>query len=191
MNAAVPPGTIESFRRGDEAAFLAVYDAYNGELRSMVRRMFLSPFDREEAVQESWLQIHRVRLRFDPERGPLGGWLQTIAINRCKEILRARGRRPQARDSTDDLDLTSNEPAPDEAVRSGRVQFAMATFLHKLKPEEARVFQLSLLEEQSHDQVASAMGISSRRCKYLRMKLLLRAASDTGLAAALAEVTKP
>jgi hypothetical protein len=36
--------------------------------------------------------------------------------------------------------------------------------------------------------VASALGISVRRCKYLRMKLLARAAGDPELRAVLGEM---
>jgi hypothetical protein len=52
------------------------------------------------------------------------------------------------------------------------------------------VFRLSLVEERAHDEVARAAGITVRRCKYLRMKLLLRAAADPALRAALGEVTE-
>jgi DNA-directed RNA polymerase specialized sigma24 family protein len=30
----------------------------------------------------------------DPGRGSLGAWLHAVAVNRCKELLRARRRRP-------------------------------------------------------------------------------------------------
>jgi RNA polymerase sigma-70 factor, ECF subfamily len=188
-NDLVPSAIVQGFRDGDPAAFLAVYDAYGGEVRGLVRRIFISPFDREEAVQEAWLQIHRVCGRFEPERGSLGGWLRTIALNRCKEILRARGRRPNARDDADDNDLRAPGAGPDDETSERRLNAAMAKFMQTLDPEQTRVFQLSLLEERGHDEVSREMGISSRRCKYLRFKLLQRAANDPGLAAALAEVT--
>lgn len=187
-NDLVPPATIQGFRDGDPAAFLAVYDAYGGEVRGLVRRIFISPFDREEAVQEAWLLIHRVCGRFDPERGRLGAWLRTVALNRCKEILRARGRRPNARDAFDDNDLPSPEAGPEDETTERRLNAAMAKFMQTLDSEQTRFFQLSLLEERGHDEVSRDMGISARRCKYLRLKLLQRAANDPGLAAALAEV---
>ena len=47
-----------------------------------------------------------------------------------------------------------------------------------------------LVEERPHEEVASALGISVRRCKYLRMKLLARAATDPELRAALGEMVE-
>jgi len=68
---------------------------------------------------------------------------------------------------------------------------AVARFAEGLSAEEAAVFRLSLLEERGHDDVAAALRISARRCKYLRMKLLARMAAHPQLQAALREVLEP
>jgi len=183
----VPPGALERFRRGDREAFVAVYDAHAAEIRPLAARFFPSPFEREEAVQEIWLQVHRMCHAFDPERGPLGGWLRAVAVNRCREILRARGRRPDARETVEDENLAAPSD-PEADVRTARIRQAVARFSAGLAGDEAGVLRLSLVEERSHGEVASALGISARRCKYLRMKLLARAASDPELRAALGEV---
>jgi len=184
---AVPPGALERFRRGDREAFVAVYDAHAAEIRPLASRFFPSPFEREEAVQEIWLQVHRMCHAYDPARGPLGAWLRAVAVNRCREILRARGRRPDARETVEDEDLTAPSD-PEADVRVARVREAVARFSAGLAGDEAGVLRLSLVEERPHEEVASALGISARRCKYLRMKLLARAADDPELRAALGEV---
>jgi len=166
---------------------VAVYDAYAGEIRPLAARFFSSPFEREEAVQEIWLQVHRMCHAYDPERGPLGAWLRAVAVNRCREILRARGRRPDARESVDDEALPSLSD-PEAEARALRVREALEKFATGLDREEAGVLRLSLIEERSHEEVAQALGITARRCKYLRMKLLARAAKDPVLRAALGEV---
>src|SRR6185503_5211045 len=149
-----------------------------------VGRFFQRPFEREEAVQEVWLLVHRVAGSFDASRGELGPWLRVVAANRCKELLRARGRRPDASVELGDAE----DPArvdPEDAARAARVRDAVTKFEARLSPEEAAVFRLSLVEERTHEEAARAAGISARRCKYLRMKLLLRAAADPALRAAL------
>lgn len=166
---------------------MVVYDAHAGDLRPLVARFFRSPFEREEAVQEVWLQVHRMCHAYDPERGPLLAWLRAVAVNRCREILRARGRRPDPRETVEDDDLPSLSD-PEAEARAARVREALAAFSARLAADEAGVLRLSLVEERPHDEVARALGISPRRCKYLRMKLLARAAADPLLRAALAEV---
>jgi len=167
-----------------------VYDTYAPALRPLVARFFPEPFEREEATQEVWLLVHRMARMFDPARGELLPWLRTVAVNRCKELLRARGRRPDAREVVDDETLVASSD-PEMGARAQRLRAAVARFCATLPAQEAAVFQLSLMEERSHDQVAAAVGISARRCKYLRMKLLARAAADPELRAALREVIEP
>jgi RNA polymerase sigma factor (sigma-70 family) len=181
---------VEKFRAGDREAFLKVYDAYAAPLKPLVGRFFFRPFEREEAFQEVWLQVHRAAPSFDAARGELLPWLRTVAANRCKELLRARGRRPEPDAQLDDGDLATTTD-PEQAARATRMQGAIQRFEATLSPDEAKVFRWSLLEERGHDEVARLSGLSARRCKYLRMKLLVRAAADGELRRALAEVTSP
>jgi RNA polymerase sigma factor (sigma-70 family) len=191
-SARVDSDTERRFRRGEREAFLSVYDTHAPAVRVLVGRFFASPFEREEAAQEVWLHVHRMAGTFDPDRGDLAPWLRALAANRCKELLRARGRRPDPRVELAEEHL--EDPAdggPEEAAQVARARAAVMRFEATLSAEEAMVFRLSLVEEREHGEVARAAGISARRCKYLRMKLLLRAAADPALRAALAEVTKP
>jgi RNA polymerase sigma factor (sigma-70 family) len=181
--------TEERFRRGEREAFAAVYHEHAAVLRALVGRYFPHPFEREEAVQEAWLQIHRVAGSFDAGRGGLLPWLRAVASNRCKELLRARGRRPDPRVELDEGAVQADErPSPETVARDARVREAVTRFEAALSPDEAAVFRLSLVEEHTLDETARATGMSARRCKYLRKKLLVRAAADPALHAALGEV---
>jgi len=176
-------------RRGDPDAFLAAYRSHAAFVRALVGRFFARPFEREEAIQEVWLLAHRMASSFDPDRGTYIAWLRVLATNRCREILRAKGRRPSSDTTVEDDDLVA-AAGPEEAARAGRIQNAVETFMASLSAEEAHVFKLSLLEELTHDETAAATGLSARRCKYLRMKLLLRASADPRLQAAMREAVE-
>jgi RNA polymerase sigma factor (sigma-70 family) len=167
---------------------MTIYDAHAQALRPLVARFFPSPFEREEAAQEIWLQVHRVAASYDPGRGPLAAWLRAVAANRCREILRARGRRPNLAAEEAARDDLASSADPDGEARSARVRQAIDGFLAGLDPEQAAVFRLALLEELGHDEVARRLGISARRCKYLKLKLLERAAASAALKQALEEV---
>jgi RNA polymerase sigma-70 factor (ECF subfamily) len=192
----VDDATVARFRGGDGDAFLAVHDAYAPAIRALVGRFFASPFEREEAAQEIWLQAHRMASAYEPARGPLLPWLRALAGNRCKELLRARGRRPDPREELDESEAVAGggdgsdgaAADPEAAARLGRLRAAVARFSSELTEEEATVLRLSLLEERTHDEVAALTGRSARRCKYLRAKLLERAAAHPELRAALEEV---
>ena len=107
MNAreqSVPSASVVRFASGDRDAFVEVYRAFAAPLRRWVARFFKSPFEQEEAVQEAWLTVHRMHKSYDVNKGELGPWLRTVAANRCREILRARGRRPDASVPLEDVD---------------------------------------------------------------------------------------
>ncbi len=130
------PDLVKRFARADREAFLAVYEAYAPALRALVARFFPRPFEREEAVQEVWLMIHRNAVSFDPSRGDLLPWLRTVAANRCKELLRAQGRRPRAESEIDE-DGLSESANPEATVGARRLCRAVARFAEGLSPEEA------------------------------------------------------
>lgn len=167
---------------------MTVYDAHADVLRPLVARFFVSPFEREEAAQEIWLQVHRVAGSYDPDRGPLLAWLRAVASNRCKEILRARGRRPSLAAEEAGPEAEASSESPEGKAASRRLQQAIESFVAGLAPEEAGVFRLSLLEEVGPEEVARRLGIPVRRCKYLKLKLLERAAASAALKQALDEV---
>ena len=196
------PATVDQeiearFRQGDRQAFLSVYAAFAPTVRALVGRFFARPFEREEAAQEVWLLVHRMAATFDPSRGSLLPWLRVVAANRCKELLRAQGRRPDPRTELDEDGLATAAPAttatagrPEETLGAARLREAVARFVAQLSAEEAEVFRLSLIEERTHEEVARAIGVSARRCKYLRMKLLVRLAGDATMRQALREVAE-
>ena len=59
----------------------------------------------------------------------------------------------------------------------------MTEFARGLDATEVRVLQLALVDELSHDALAARLGVTVRQSKYLKKKLLERAAADPKLAA--------
>jgi RNA polymerase sigma-70 factor (ECF subfamily) len=186
----LPPDLLERFRQGDDAAFMSIHDHHAAELRPLVARFFRSPFEREEACQEIWLHAYRMARAYDPARGPLLAWLRALAVNRCREILRAQRRRPPHGAEPADDELVTAE-TPETRARSDRLRAAVAAFVATLPAEDAAVFRLSLIEELGHAEVAARLNITPRRCKYLKLKLLARAAAADGLKEALEEMLDP
>jgi RNA polymerase sigma-70 factor (ECF subfamily) len=179
----------ERFRRGDQRAFVEIHTAHAPALSRQIGRVFPRPLEREEACQEVWLLVLRKAGAFDPALGTLSAWLRAVAKNRCKELLRARGRRPDPREALDESASAADDLAsPDAAMRRERARVAVERFLSQLSHEQAAMLRLSLMEERTHDEVATLTGYSARHCKYLRKKLIGRALTNPALRAALEEL---
>lgn len=188
----VPSASVVRFASGDRDAFLEVYRAYAGPLRRWVAKFFRSPFEQEEAVQEAWLTVHRMHHAYDVNKGELGPWLRTVTANRCRELLRARGRRPDASVPLEDVEgtLWLDAPGPEDAVLRAKLREAVEKFAAGLDPQETAVLRQSLVDGQTHEQLAAALGVTVRQSKYLKLKLLQRAAADPVLRQLAEEVLR-
>jgi len=80
---------IACVRRGDAAAFEAIYDRHARELLAFCVYMLGSKHDAEDAVQTTFASAYRA-LRADSRPVTLRPWLFTIARNECVSILRRR-----------------------------------------------------------------------------------------------------
>jgi RNA polymerase sigma-70 factor (ECF subfamily) len=103
-------------------------EEHRSELTAYCYRMLGSPFDAEDAVQETLVRAWRGFDRFEG-RSALRSWLYSIATNVCLDMLKGRERRARpmdlgpARDPLGPIgeilpEVTWIEPTPDELVLS-------------------------------------------------------------------------
>jgi RNA polymerase sigma-70 factor, ECF subfamily len=101
-------------------------EQYRSELTAYCYRMLASPFEAEDAVQETFLRAWRGIDRFEG-RAALRSWLYRIATNVCLDMLNGRQRRARPMDlgpAREPIEANLNvpfevtwiQPAPDELV---------------------------------------------------------------------------
>jgi len=73
--------------RGDEQAFLALYQKHQSAVYRYALRMTGSPWAAEEVVQEVFLVLIREPQKYQAERGELGAFLFGVARNRVMKQL--------------------------------------------------------------------------------------------------------
>jgi RNA polymerase sigma-70 factor (ECF subfamily) len=142
---------------------VAQLDRYRPELTAHCYRMLASPFDAEDAVQETFLRAWRGFDRFE-RRAAVRTWLYRIATNVCLDMLgssqrRARpmdlgpAREPVAENLHERPEATWVEPLPssrlvaegdpaEAAVASEAIRLAFVAALQHLPPRQRAVLIL-------------------------------------------------
>jgi len=163
---------VTQFVAGERDAFAQVFQLTRREVLFVVQRFFRSPFDQEEAFQEAWLQIYRMRQRFDVNRhAEFLPWARQVARYRCIDLIKARTRRPEV--PVEEIELPQEASQLATAARS-QLRQRLEAFVDKLDRQQREFFALCFAEELPHEEIARQMSISVRRCKYLKKKLLER-----------------
>src|SRR4051812_32027908 len=178
-----------------------------GELVGFAYRMLGSPFEAEDAVQETMLRAWRHGDDFDPRRASLRTWVYRIATNVCLDMLRSAGRRARATDFVTEadgggelgaplpesawvlpaLDRSLGDPA-EVAERRESVRLAFVAALQHLPPRQRAVLILRDVLCWHADEVAALLDttVASVTSALQRARSAVRAA-DPGTATTLSD----
>ncbi len=158
--------TIERARDGDRAAFALLVEQHADAAFRVARAILGSEADARDATQDAfllaWRELRRLR---DPDR--FDAWLWRILVNRCRQLLRGRGRRAvreiAASDLADPIDsLAAGEPAPEELAVS---RDALERAFERLAIEERAVLVLHHLEHLPVATIAATLDVPAGTVK--------------------------
>ncbi len=145
-------------------------------LRAIAYRVLGSLSEAEDAVQETWLRLSRVRA---DEIENLPSWLTTVVTRVCLNMLQARrARREEPLPETGSgpsLSVATLDPE-DEAVLADSVGLALQVVLETLSPPERVAFVLHDLFSVPFDEIAEIMGRSTVAVRQLASRARRRVA---------------
>jgi RNA polymerase sigma-70 factor, ECF subfamily len=149
---------LERFAAGDVDAFESLFRQYQGEVFGWIMRIVRNRATAEELTLEAFWRMYRARASFDVARGNCGGWLRRIATNVALDHVRRV--RPEVELAEDPPDA----PKPD-LVQQSEVRSAILRAINQLSPRVRTVVVLALIEEEPHENIAQALGISVNAVK--------------------------
>lgn len=148
---------IRSALDGDEAAWNAIVDRFDGLVWATTRGYRLSSADAADATQTTWLRLveHLDRIQ-DPER--LGAWLATTARHECLRLIRIGGRElPSDEAGVFDVPV---EDAPDRRLLARERDRALQRALAKIGERCQTLLRLlASVEPPSYEEIGAALGM--------------------------------
>jgi RNA polymerase sigma-70 factor, ECF subfamily len=164
--------------RGDEQAFLALYQKHQPPLYRYALRMTGSPWAAEEVVQEVFLLLIREPQKYQAARGELGAFLFGVARNRVMKHLERAPREM----SLDVINIDGSawrepeDPLTPMMIAEKRERMDQIREAVLALPAEFReAVVLCELEEMSYEEAAQACGcpIGTIRSRLHRGRALL------------------
>jgi RNA polymerase sigma-70 factor (ECF subfamily) len=137
------------------SALERLLEQHRPELTAYCRRLLGSPFDAEDAVQDTLVRAWRGLDRLE-RRATLRPWLYRIATNVCRDMLRARSR-PQPVAAGEEPAPAEDDPAELAAVRE-TVLLAVAATLRHLTPRQRAALILCEVLRWRASEVAALLG---------------------------------
>jgi RNA polymerase sigma-70 factor, ECF subfamily len=143
--------------RLDEAAFAALHARTSTPLRAYVYRVVGNASDADDIVQEAFLRMLRADVPADTEEH-LRRYLYRVASN----LIVDRWRRQKYERGEE---MMTNEPAAPRPRYEDDA--AVAKIFAELKPRDRALLWLAYVEGESHEEIASSLGVGRRGIKVM------------------------
>jgi len=144
---------------GDTVVFERIYHTHGERMKSIAYNHLGNVSDAEDAVQETFLKIHRAASTYSGEAS-FSSWMHRILINTCYDILRKRQRRPE--DQEDEASFERSASNVDDTKR-----IALRRMLNELPEQRRSVFTLFEIEGLTHAEIANILGITEGNSKWI------------------------
>jgi RNA polymerase sigma factor (sigma-70 family) len=143
---------------GSPLVFEEVYRRFGDRLKSIAYNHLGSIADAEDAVQETFLKVHRAASTFTGEAA-FSTWIIRILVNTCYDMLRKRKRRG------DEQPIENVERTASSVDDMKRI--ALRGLLARLPEQKRTVFTLFEIEGLSHAEIGQVLNITEGNSKWI------------------------
>jgi RNA polymerase sigma factor (sigma-70 family) len=157
---------------GDREAALVLVRRFQARMFGLALSILHDRDGAEEAAQDAFVKAWRYAASYDPRRGPVAGWLLSIARNSALDLARARGRRLDRPDrdaiEVDDIAGADGIDSPYEDLAT------LAGALRSLPDEQRDVVMAAVYRGFTAREISEAWGLPVGTVKT-RLRLALGA----------------
>lgn len=162
---------IRLFAAGNPAAFRTLYDRYAGKMMAVCVRYMGNTDAARDVLQDGFIKIHQHIKEFRSE-GSLEGWVRKIIVNTAIRALRKNSSMMIVPNDVEEFELhTSFDDAIDRISMKELLEL-----IGKLPAGYRTVFNLFVLEDYSHKDISTELGIteSTSRSQLTKARNMLQ-----------------
>lgn len=161
---------IDRLKQSDKKAQRELYDMYAKKMLGICNSYVTDIFYAEDCMINGFCKIFNHIINFE-NKGSFEGWIRRIMVNECLTFLRSNKTLIYLDDTkiADDTNL-------DEELDELEFTFDVHEVLSQLPETYRLVFNLHILEDYSHQEIATALNItvSSSKTQLFRAKSKLK-----------------
>ena len=161
---------IKSCKSGDPKAQKELYDRYASKMLFVAKRYMGDDYEAQEVLLAAFLKVFQQLNQFEL-RGSFEGWIRRIVVREAIDKLRKRKFVTVAIDQ-----LQISEYEEDLSVEVAYSKGELMHALSQLSEGYRSVFNMYVIEEYKHKEIAEMLGISlsTSKTQLLRAKKQLR-----------------
>ncbi len=160
------------FKDGDRKAFDAVYAAFSAAMYGVCLRYTRCADDAQDVLQEGFIKVYKHCGQYSLDK-PLAAWIKTIMINTALTYIK-KTYRFELHDEDrffDDQHEMILETEDQELLKK-----QLLAILNKLPDGYRTVFNLFVIENLTHKEIAEHLGVSENTSKtqYFKAKKMIQ-----------------
>ena len=155
-------GCLRNERKSQEQLFKLFY----GKMLGVCMRYTSDRDTAQEIVQDSFIKVFEKLKLFD-HSGSFEGWIRRIVVNTAIDAIRKSKKDPFLTDNDNDYKLGGVDPIAESEelqLTDLKAEIIMEA-IQQLSPSYRAVFNLYVLDDYSHKEIAEALGISEGTSK--------------------------
>jgi len=133
---------------------------------SVCLRYHRNPDDAQEILQQGFIKVFEKLEGFD-YTGSFEGWMRRIIVNTAIDAIRKSKKDPIRKENDEDFVLDAVNPMVEEEeldLTSMKASLALEA-IEELSPAYKTVFNLYVIEEYTHKEIAEILGVSEGTSK--------------------------
>ncbi len=168
---------IERARNGDRKAVKQIYDRFSSYLTATCARFITNENDLRDVLQDGFVKIFTSLDQFVYRgEGSLKAWARQIMVNQCLKLMRSKRRSVPImyEENLKDLEVVEDDDEGPPDIHNVPAE-VLQRMIRELPEGYRTVLNLFVVEEKSHKEIASLLGIteSTSASQFFRARKIL------------------